>query len=119
MAKSVHSRAGPAALDDAPQRRSTYARQGDRMRAQFSSEVRRRTLLAAIAGTALTVRAQGQKFPERPVKIVVPQPPGGAADRLGRMLGDRLEALWKQSVVLENKPGGGVVIGTQAVARAP
>ena len=47
------------------------------------------------------------------------EPPGGAADRLARMLGDRLEAHWKQPVVLENKPGGGVVIGTQAVVRAP
>ncbi|MBC5784584.1 tripartite tricarboxylate transporter substrate binding protein [Ramlibacter sp. USB13] len=80
---------------------------------------RRHLLLAALAGAALPAFAQGQKFPTRPVKLVLPQPPGGAADRLARMLGDRLEAHWKQPVVLENKPGGGVVIGTQAVVRAP
>ena len=80
----------------------------------------RRTLLATAAATlAAPARAQAQKFPSRPVKLVLPQPPGGAADRLARMLGDRLEAHWKQTVVLENKPGGGVVIGTQAVVRAP
>lgn len=79
---------------------------------------RRRLLAAAAAGMVLPALAQ-QRFPARPVKIVLPQPPGGAADRLARMLADRLEAHWKQAVVLENKPGGGVVVGTQAVVRAP
>ncbi|WP_240788660.1 tripartite tricarboxylate transporter substrate-binding protein [Ramlibacter henchirensis] len=80
----------------------------------------RRGALAALAGMAAAPAfAQAQKFPGRPVKIVLPQPPGGAADRLARVLGDRLEAHWKQPVVLENKPGGGVVIGTQAVVRSP
>jgi tripartite-type tricarboxylate transporter receptor subunit TctC len=81
--------------------------------------IRRRTLLAAAGAVALPAFAQAPKFPNRPVKIVLPQPPGGAADRLARMLGDRLEAHWKQPVVLENRPGGGVVVGTQAVVRAP
>jgi tripartite-type tricarboxylate transporter receptor subunit TctC len=83
-------------------------------------ELRRRRLLAAAAiGAIAPAFAQAQKFPARPVKLVLPQPPGGAADRLARMLGDRLEARWKQSVVIENRPGGGVVVGTQAVVRAP
>ena len=83
--------------------------------------IRRRTLLGAAAAAAIgpAALAQGGKYPARAVKIVLPQPPGGAADRLARMLGDRLETHWKQPVVLENKPGGGVVIGTLAVARAP
>lgn len=82
--------------------------------------LRRRALLTGLAACALPALAQpAQKFPVRPVKIILPQPPGGAADRLARMLGERLEAMWKQPVVLENKPGGGVVIGTQAVVRAP
>lgn len=79
---------------------------------------RRRALQLAAWGMAAPAFAQAQKFPARPVKLVLPQPPGGAADRLARMLGDRLEAHWKQPVVLENRPGGGVVIGTQAVVRA-
>ena len=81
--------------------------------------LQRRAALALLAATSLPTLAQGSRFPARPVKLVLPQPPGGAADRLGRLLGDRLEAHWKQPVVLENKPGGGVVIGTQAVVRAP
>lgn len=86
---------------------------------QSTDLFRRRALLAALAALAAPAWAQGQKFPARPVKIVLPQPPGGAADRLARMLGERLESLWKQSVILDNKPGGGVVIGTQTVVRAP
>ena len=74
-------------------------------------------LAAALCAPAL-VRAQAP-FPARNVRIVLPQPPGGAADRLARMLADRLEARWKQPVVLDNKPGGGVVVGTLATVRAP
>lgn len=82
--------------------------------------VTRRAAVTALAAMAAAPSfAQAQKFPGRPVKVVLPQPPGGAADRLARMLGDRLEAHWKQPVVLENKPGGGVVIGTQALVRSP
>jgi tripartite-type tricarboxylate transporter receptor subunit TctC len=81
---------------------------------------RRGVLAAAAASLVAPLVARAQGFaPQRPVHIVLPQPPGGAADRLARMLGDRLQAYWKQPVVLENKPGGGVVIGTQATVRAP
>lgn len=80
---------------------------------------RRRVLLAALSAVAAPAWSQGQKFPSRPVKIVLPQPPGGTADRLARILGERLEAYWKQTVVVENKPGGGVVVGTQSVVRSP
>ena len=77
----------------------------------------RRQVIAA-ASLAAAGLARAQAFPSRPVKLILPQPPGGAADRLARLLGERLEARWKQSVVVENRPGGGVVVGTQAVARA-
>jgi tripartite-type tricarboxylate transporter receptor subunit TctC len=80
---------------------------------------RRQAVLAALAACAVPAWAQNPKFPSRSVKVLVPQPPGGAADRLARLLGERLEKHWKQSVVIENKPGGGVVIGTQAMVRSP
>ena len=85
-------------------------------------DARRRALLGAAAAGMFApalVRAQAETFPTRPVKLVIPQPPGGAADRLARLLAERLEARWKQSVVVENRPGGGVVVGTLAVVRAP
>lgn len=85
---------------------------------QAFSLTRRHAVLATVASLAAPSWAQNAKFPTRNVRIVLPQPPGGAADRLARMVGERLEAHWKQSVIIENKPGGGVVIGTQAVARS-
>lgn len=85
-----------------------------------AGHIRRRTVLSGAAiATLAPALAWADAFPARPVKLVLPQPPGGAADRLARMFGERLEAQWKQSVVVENRPGGGVVIGTQAVVRAP
>lgn len=83
----------------------------------FGVDRRRVIQLAALCAVTPSL-AQAPSFPSKAVKIVLPQPPGGAADRLARMLGERLESHWKQPVILENKPGGGVVIGTQAVVRA-
>ncbi len=80
---------------------------------------RRRLLQGALLATLPVAWARAQAFPAKPVKTVLPQPPGGAADRLARLIGERLEARWNQSVVVEHKPGGGVVIGTLATARAP
>ena len=70
-------------------------------------------LLAALAcGTA-------SAFPDKPVTLLVPQPPGGANDALVRAIAQRLQAAWGQSVVVDFRPGGGVIVGTQALARSP
>ncbi len=63
-------------------------------------------------------RAQDATFPSKPIRIVVPYPPGGFNDTLGRLVANKLGAAWNVPVVVENKPGGGTVIGTQAVASA-
>ncbi|WP_353172048.1 tripartite tricarboxylate transporter substrate binding protein [Paracandidimonas soli] len=73
-------------------------------------------VLAASGGMA---HAQEKGFPDRMVRIVVPYPPGGFNDTLGRLVAARLAEMWKQSVVVENKPGAGTMIGTTQVARAP
>jgi tripartite-type tricarboxylate transporter receptor subunit TctC len=82
------------------------------------NRLRRQLMLGSAAAAGLRGLAQAQAFPGRAVRLVLPQPPGGAADRLGRTLAERLEARWKQAVILDNRPGGGVVVGTLAVARA-
>jgi tripartite-type tricarboxylate transporter receptor subunit TctC len=58
-------------------------------------------------------------FPEKPVKLIVPFPPGGATDIIGRMVAAKMQEVWGQPVVVENKPGAGTVVGTDAVAKAP
>jgi tripartite-type tricarboxylate transporter receptor subunit TctC len=69
--------------------------------------------------TALPGPAQAQAFPAKPVRLVVPFPPGGATDIIGRLLGQKLQELWGQSVVIEYKPGGSTVVGTDFVAKSP
>ena len=62
--------------------------------------------------------AGAQSFPDRSLKIVVPQPPGGGFDLVGRITADRLGQVLGQTVVVENRPGTGTLIGTDAVAKA-
>ncbi|MEI2414727.1 tripartite tricarboxylate transporter substrate binding protein [Orrella sp. JC864] len=73
-------------------------------------------LLAAIALTGAAAHAQ---YPEKPVRIVVPSPPGGSTDQLARLMGQKLAEKWGQSVVIENKPGAGLTLGADFVARQP
>jgi tripartite-type tricarboxylate transporter receptor subunit TctC len=79
----------------------------------------RRSILAAGAAALLARPALAQAtYPDRPVRVIVPFPPGGATDIIARFVSERLQARWRQSVVIENRGGGGTVVGTQAVARA-
>jgi len=63
--------------------------------------------------------ATAQSFPARPVRLVVPFPPGAATDTLGRLLAQKLQESWGQSVVVDNKPGAGSIVGAETVAKAP
>ena len=62
--------------------------------------------------------AQTDRYPVKPIRIVVPFAPGGPADILSRMIGLRLNEAWKQPVIVDNRAGGNTVIGTEIVARA-
>jgi tripartite-type tricarboxylate transporter receptor subunit TctC len=74
------------------------------------------TLSAAITPSAW---AQGGTWPDKPVKMILSQPPGSGPDNVARLLGDRMGKALGQPIVIENKPGGQNVIGAQAAARAP
>lgn len=80
----------------------------------------RRAMLAALAtaAAAATLPAGAQNWPSRPVRVLVPYPPGSGTDIIGRVLAEKLQAAWGQPVVVENRPGGGGTIGTEAGARA-
>lgn len=73
-------------------------------------------------GLALAVAMTGvsaQKFPDKPIRIVVPYSPGGGTDAAARLIGEHVAASLKQTVIIENKAGASANIGTQFVARAP
>jgi len=75
-------------------------------------------LLAAVAALAAVVPVFAQSWPSSPVKMVIPWPPGGGNDILGRKLGDGLAAALGQPVVVDNRAGANGMIGAEAVARA-
>ena len=75
-------------------------------------------ILAAAAVALLPVLAAAQAWPERPVRMVIPFPPGGTLDKVGRMLAQRLQEQFGQTFVVDNRPGGNGVIGGDAVAKA-
>lgn len=78
-------------------------------------------LIAAVALTlASAVQAQStEDFPSRPVKIIVPFPPGGPSDTISRLVADRLAETWKQAVVVENRAGAGGNLGLGIAAKSP
>jgi tripartite-type tricarboxylate transporter receptor subunit TctC len=76
-------------------------------------------LITVFSLTLMAFGAAAQGFPERPVKIVVPYPPGGFNDTLARVSAEKLGKAWNQTVVVENKPGGNTTVGNLSVAKAP
>jgi tripartite-type tricarboxylate transporter receptor subunit TctC len=76
------------------------------------------TAAAIAAPSMLASRALGANWPLRNVRIVVPFPPGGSTDITARLVGNRLQEVWGQTVVIENKPGAGGNIASDMVARS-
>lgn len=79
----------------------------------------RRTLLAASAALAATGARAQSAWPSQPIKVIVPFTPGGSTDVLARILGQKLEGIFKQPFIVDNKPGAGGIIGAQIVQKAP
>jgi tripartite-type tricarboxylate transporter receptor subunit TctC len=77
-----------------------------------------RWLRAAALSIALTTPALAQSYPDRPIKLVVPQPPGGGFDTVARVLAERLAPGLGQPIVVENRPGAGTLVGTDAAAKS-
>ena len=75
-------------------------------------------VIAAAALAVFCAVAAAQSYPARPLRLVVPQPPGGGFDMVARTVSDPFAALLGQAVVVENRPGGGTVVGTDLVAKA-
>jgi tripartite-type tricarboxylate transporter receptor subunit TctC len=75
-------------------------------------------LIAAIACSACFGAATAQSYPAKPVRLVVPFPPGGGVDATARVLSQKLSDTWKHQVLVDNRTGAGTTIGTEIVARA-
>ena len=84
---------------------------------------RRRTFVVRAAGLLLAVAllspALAQEWPAKPIRIVVPFPPGQGADIIGRLIAERLTPALGQPIVVENRPGAGSMVGTTFAAKAP
>jgi tripartite-type tricarboxylate transporter receptor subunit TctC len=75
--------------------------------------------MLAIGFVAFAPAAQAQTYPNNTVRIIVPFPPGGATDVLGRVVAHHLQALWGQTVIAEYKPGASGLLGARQVATSP
>lgn len=82
---------------------------------------RRQLLLSVLAASSLLTAgtAHSQSYPARPITMVLPFPPGGLTDSIGRLLGQKLTEAMGQPVVIDNKPGGAGFVGALAVKQAP
>ncbi len=77
-----------------------------------------RVMVCLIGCVAATVATAQSAYPAKPVRFIVPYPPGGSTDPIARLLGTHLTAIWGQQVVVENRAGGDTLIGATVVAKA-
>ncbi|MEO7727299.1 MAG: tripartite tricarboxylate transporter substrate binding protein, partial [Burkholderiales bacterium] len=73
---------------------------------------------AALAGACMAAQAAEQSFPSKPIRMISPYAAGGGSDTLARVLGQKLYEAWGQPVIVENRPGGGGILGAETVAHA-
>jgi len=78
-----------------------------------------RSALIGACASLFALSAAAQPYPSKPVRIIVPFAPGGTTDMVARVIGAKLAELLGQPVVVDNKGGGGTIIGTDALAKAP
>jgi tripartite-type tricarboxylate transporter receptor subunit TctC len=72
-----------------------------------------------VAAAALAAPASAHDYPTNAVELIVPVPAGGVTDLMARVIGQRLQAMWNQTVIVENRPGGNFGVAAQAVERSP
>jgi tripartite-type tricarboxylate transporter receptor subunit TctC len=91
----------------------------DRARGSLAAVLLSAASVLALCAAADAPAAQSQAYPAKPIRIVVPFPPGGFSDVFARIIGARMSETWGQQVVVDNRPGAGGGIGADIVAKAP
>lgn len=76
-------------------------------------------LMLVLAGASAPVSVPAQEYPAKPIRWIIPYPPGGTSDFLARLIGQKMTDTWKQIVLIDNRSGANGNIGTEAAARAP
>jgi tripartite-type tricarboxylate transporter receptor subunit TctC len=76
-------------------------------------------LIVAAAALLFAAVAAAQDYPSKPIRLIVPQPPGGGFDLVARVVAEKLSQRLGQNVVVENRPGSGTLVGTEAAAKSP
>lgn len=87
-----------------------------------STSISRRAVVSTIAALVCCNCAFAQQaggYPSRPIKLIVPVAPGGSTDTIARLIGQKLQDIWGQPVVVENRPGASGTIGATVVTKAP
>src|SRR6185295_9912370 len=99
----------------------TGRRGEERMRNVNIASFRSLALIAALMAASLVSpgSAVADDYPNRPITLIVPFPPGGGVDTIARVMAQKLSPALGQQVIVENRPGAGAVIGTRAAAKAP
>src|SRR5512141_2168960 len=75
--------------------------------------------MMAMLALACALPVAAQTYPVNPIRFIIPFPPGGNTDILGRLLGQKLTEAWGQNVVIDNRPGGAGMIGSNLAAKSP
>jgi tripartite-type tricarboxylate transporter receptor subunit TctC len=91
--------------------RRLVARRGRAIRASVLA-------MAALVATSAVAQSPADKYPDKPIKIIVPFAPGGSTDVLARVIGQKMTESWGQPVIVETRPGAMTIIGTAAAAKA-
>lgn len=86
------------------------------MKARFAANV---IALTAFIAVSIASAAFAQSYPNKPIKLIVPYPPGGGNDTFARLIGAKLSERLGQQIVVDNRPGAGTMIGTEAAAKSP
>jgi len=86
---------------------------------RFAAGVTRALSVCLLLALANVATAQQQIYPSKPIRIISPYPPGGTTDILARLVGQKLNESWGQQVLVENRPGGNTIIGTEMLVKSP